>query len=557
MKIGHINTNWIRNNPVASCWFNSDWEFKHKGMYSVVLSGKARGFGALPRNCKSLATLTPILPLPEELNQFRNKPDNDVVCLEGDGFLGITLRFDISDRKAIAVKTKSRQFSTLYKVECQGFKSVLNKLYNNPMKPLTIAGKAYTINEVMQTFKGSFNNKAFEITINSNEFGVDFSTTGNGYLKALCLHIFSILVLKPLEELPEEEKAKPFRTNFLSMNQYIYTGVNRLYIVGALENLFQKTVYTPEPSPLAPADGDEDNKGRVRPTVSVRVAVPSLETVTERVFTPFSTLPFSVNLFEVSRELTRDDSLGVSTLATNNFVFPTLSELTSVFDQSDLISHSLILESRLTTYSLVPADFMGPPSAITPLEFCFYEDSKNFERVFVQSSFLGACLYEVLLQHIQSLHSSRISYRSLLFESFEQKKWFNNGLVCRKTSLKSFQKVESQFELLTTGQNPINAINTNANLMFTSEFNDSVGSFYKTNRFITCGVFTSQNELADSAYKPLFKNLERALGETIILSDFPYVALKPCFERGNLINVSNTVYFRGLVSNAGSLSIGP
>ena len=93
--------------------------------------------------------------------------------------------------------------------------------------------------------------------------------------------------------------------------------------------------------------------------------------------------------------------------------------------------------------------------------------------------------------------------------------------------------------------------------MFTSEFNDSVGSFYKTNRFITCGVFTSQNELADSAYKPLFKNLERALGETIILSDFPYVALKPCFERGNLINVSNTVYFRGLVSNAGSLSIGP
>ena len=64
-------------------------------------------------------------------------------------------------------------------------------------------------------------------------------------------------------------------------------------------------------------------------------------------------------------------------------------------------------------------------------------------------------------------------------------------------------------------------------------------------------------ELADANYKPLFKNLERALGETIIISDLPYVALKPCFERGNVVNVSNTVYFRGLVSNAGSLVAGP
>ena len=526
-------------------------------MYSVVLSGKARGFGALPRNCKSLATLTPILPLPEELNQFRNKPDNDVVCLEGDGFLGITLRFDISDRKAIGVKTKSRQFSTLYKVECQGFKSILNKFYQNNSGPVTIGETPYTINVVEQTFTGSFNGKSFKETISSQDFGRNFTTQNNNYLKALVYLVYNNYYVDSLSSSPEGTTSGFIPTSTVNVNFSNLASSTGLYVCSSLDNVFN-TATTPTNASNPSSDEPElDDKGRTKRKVVPTPAPTSLEDVPARYFNPFSALPVSFNIFQTQRPLTPETKEQVSLATLDNFIFPSVDSLNNILGSYSLVNHSLILESRLTTYSLVPKNYTGDASEITPFEFSFFEDSTNYERVFVKSSFLGACIYKVLLQYIQELHSQRISYRSLLFESYERKKWFNNGLICRKGSLKTFQKVEAQFDVLTTGQNSTDKINTNANLMFTSEFGDSVGNFYKTNRFITCTVFTSQMELADANYKPLFKNLERALGETIIISDLPYVALKPCFERGNVVNVSNTVYFRGLVSNAGSLVAGP
>jgi hypothetical protein len=89
--------------------------------------------------------------------------------------------------------------------------------------------------------------------------------------------------------------------------------------------------------------------------------------------------------------------------------------------------------------------------------------------------------------------------------------------------------------------------------MFTAEFTNYTGNFYKTNRFITCSAFNSQAEVASQEFESLFETLEKAFGEMIVLSTFPTVRLVPCFERGSIIQTSNTLYFKGLVSNAGAI----
>jgi hypothetical protein len=57
-----------------------------------------------------------------------------------------------------------------------------------------------------------------------------------------------------------------------------------------------------------------------------------------------------------------------------------------------------------------------------------------------------------------------------------------------------------------------------------------------------------------------WETLEGALGKTIVLHDIPFVALQACFLRGPIVECTEIVQLRGLVSNAGTLgpnSIGP
>lgn len=104
--------------------------------------------------------------------------------------------------------------------------------------------------------------------------------------------------------------------------------------------------------------------------------------------------------------------------------------------------------------------------------------------------------------------------------------------------------------MLFFGTSNKDAINTSANLLFSAEFNQTNSNFYKTNRYVTCSSFMEQKDLTDPAYTKLFENLEKALGSDITLCDYPKVTLKPAFHRGSVIELTNKLLFRGLVSNA-------
>jgi len=53
----------------------------------------------------------------------------------------------------------------------------------------------------------------------------------------------------------------------------------------------------------------------------------------------------------------------------------------------------------------------------------------------------------------------------------------------------------------------------------------------------------------------VWETLETALGKTIELHDIPVVHLQACFLRGPIIECTEMVQLRGLVSNAGT--VGP
>ena len=105
-----------------------------------------------------------------------------------------------------------------------------------------------------------------------------------------------------------------------------------------------------------------------------------------------------------------------------------------------------------------------------------------------------------------------------------------------------------------TGLNENDSVNMNTNLVFTAQFEEKAPNVYKTNRFITCSAFNNQSQLTtrDSKRTRLWSELERSYGEDIILSYFPLIRLVPAFSRGNVVQTTDTVFFRGFVSNAGS-----
>jgi len=116
---------------------------------------------------------------------------------------------------------------------------------------------------------------------------------------------------------------------------------------------------------------------------------------------------------------------------------------------------------------------------------------------------------------------------------------------------------EVPFKAMIVGTNPNNIVNVNPNFMLTAQFTDSLTTFYRANRYITCTAFSSMEQLSDPANSKLWRTLETAFGKKGILMDYPSVILYPCFPRGTVLECTDTVQVRGLVSNAGTQEIIP
>lgn len=219
---------------------------------------------------------------------------------------------------------------------------------------------------------------------------------------------------------------------------------------------------------------------------------------------------------------------------------------------------TLTIISRKTNYTTNVGGQNEKPLSLSqsPFVFEYFEDEQKYERAYVSTDFLGAALDKALLNYVRQAQSMRIVYNSINFCMYAKKSWKAQtgktvGAITKKAPLVSLGEKEAFFEALVGGTSTRDLVNMNTNLIFTAQFDQSVTSVYKTNRFITCSSFAEQGDLSTPEARKLWKSLEKGFGQTIVLSYYPYVALEPAFTRGKIIQTSNQVFFNGLVSNAG------
>lgn len=161
-----------------------------------------------------------------------------------------------------------------------------------------------------------------------------------------------------------------------------------------------------------------------------------------------------------------------------------------------------------------------------------------------------------VLRHVRYCHSKLIMYNTLRLTTYEKKLWGGvTQSIAQKSPLKPIGSKDITFRASVSGTNPNLDVNVNANLMFTSSFESSLTTFYRANRLLTCSPFADAEQINDPAMLQTWETLERAFGKSIVLHDVPRVALDACFSRGPILECSDIVQLRGLVSNAGT--VGP
>jgi hypothetical protein len=606
-------------------------------------------------------------------SSLRPSDPDAYVLLEGDGVLGVTLAFDVSDKKANNAKTKARVCSTLYKVECEGFKDTLNAALEGSLFSQQPKAALELLDGVTQVFSGTFNGVPIEFEVSSEDKSVGYA------LKQSNSRFEKIVCFKALEAYRNAiSPSNPYASlidnaiinQYLTINTADYSASTGLVAIKKAITVIptpgappQATPSQPTPAPASAVNANprplSTAKGRKLPEKKFTAPNPPSQSNPKPFFNLLTELPVSFTLIQVpytavdqsgwvdlvpidpatqqpfptlpavlkgpdytatatdpngdqgdvpavtslfndllsfvqglasggatataqaqsagaqssaaqqvavSASSSRISQLAnkllfnaveyskvLGTLDSNPrlqaFVIP---DFTSITDKNELDNapvHTFIIQSRYTSYRLKPrTGNVNQPNFAT---FSFFEDDKKFTRCFVDPSFLGSALYQVLFQHIRQVHSPLIYYKRLEFQSYERITWDDQGMVSTD-SLTKVHEEEAPFVGLLLGTNSSLNVNTSANLMFTVKFRKRPGVFYRTNRFITCSAFDSQMDIAQSVNNSVFNNLENGFGSDIILCQTPLVILRPCFQRGNLLEVSNTLFFQGLVSNAGS-----
>lgn len=225
--------------------------------------------------------------------------------------------------------------------------------------------------------------------------------------------------------------------------------------------------------------------------------------------------------------------------------------------------YPIIIETRPTSFEVYDTQYKIDPqnsanlipmsdtlSEEKPFSFQVFEDSESFQRIFVKPEFLAIALERDVFSCIRQLHGPKIIYNSLELTSYSQKEWDETNTYCETNPLSEFARDTIAFKASVVGLNPNDFVNHQTNLLFTAQFPESALQFYKTNRFVTCSAFPNEQAVALATPSAIFDKVEVAFGKDVGLSQGPTIKLRPIFERGNIIQLSNEVYFSGLVSNA-------
>ena len=562
---------------------------------------QGRKFKVIPKALPGLPinpSINPFLPIPPQHQIVRVGGKKQWVLLEHDGILDVAVRFNISDRKKLGINNKVRKFSSSYKVVCNNFKQVVNDYINNgfqtPVGPPNLA----SVKGIVQTFTGVYNGVKLTVSINSTEFGPNLARQLNGvdqtdrYLKVITYKFHQAwlaTINQPGFVLPVPRQnvgTAPVTDNAVTFNPESPVDSGGLFLFKTNANIFDDTPGQAGVSLTREIRPETDIEGRDEP-VAPQATTDTQENLTDGAsngFTYFSLLPLSFTILErqnfvipvlqqaaqvnqiqsdpirnavlqlssflqsIDVSINNVNSLNVFTLDPNIFNL----SLQNINGNEKIELHQLIIMDRKTEFFM---DQFNSVNSImdSPFVYTFYENVARYERCYVDASYLAACMDVVLLQHIRKTHSMRIIYNSIEFVSYQKKVWYNTEeSFCKKIPLKNIDKKSIPFNALVSGEFPGENVNTNANLMFTAIFTNTQGVFFRTNRFITSSAFSNQAEIQDLGVRSLWESLERALSSSILISAYPLVGLVPCFSRGEIIQVSQSVLFKGLVSNSGS-----
>lgn len=139
-------------------------------------------------------------------------------------------------------------------------------------------------------------------------------------------------------------------------------------------------------------------------------------------------------------------------------------------------THTVTLISRHTDFAVTrdPGNEMVTNSFQPNFLFSFFENSTQFDRVYVNSEYLAAGLEADVLRHVRYCHSKLIMYNTLRLTTYEKKLWGGvTQSIAQKSPLKPIGSKDITFRASVSGTNPNLDVNVNANLMFTSSFESS------------------------------------------------------------------------------------
>jgi hypothetical protein len=352
------------------------------------------GFGPRIVYCKSsleenAITLDPFQPVPEDFKILRNQKKSDSLCLESGGLLGVTLKFQISDKKALNVKTKGRQFSVLYKVEAEDFKNVLNLGLTKGLVKQISVDKAYGLGQIQQVFSGSINNVSLKVSFTYEKMGDGFTTDRRKFLKVLSSKFLHEYFKKLCIDDPTLNFDQLCKDNFIEFFNGDWFLTNGLGCLGPLSEIFTKGQQkrNEENTSILPMDVVSRGREKVE-EISTPLSSPGKK-IPENFFNSFADLPFALTLLTVEKPSSANL---FSTTSTPSPFEISPNEFNNSVSQQNYKKFSLILENRTTNYQLVLEGENGIIPTTNHLTFSYYEDGEFFERVFVSPNFLSSCL---------------------------------------------------------------------------------------------------------------------------------------------------------------------
>lgn len=511
------------------------------------------GFGIKSVSCS--ASLHPAYPLEETHDILRASSPEDYVLLEDQGLLGVQFNFSISDRKSLGVKSKSRQLKLLYKVDTASFKTFLNNHFNTFFNIVASGSKQCDIKAFEQTFEGTINGTPFQVKLGKDELNDLFDPNNENYMKAVIYKIFESYSNKIMASNVSDIRKEQIQRSKVVINEKKLEDSYGLVLVSPTANLFAdaEEIEEREQTPSSLLDGDPKSRKKI---IKKKIAPPGIPLEKgKNLFNVFSSLPISVTVVEDSKNATAKTKFFASETELKDIYARFLSS-PGARPELTVPTFNIIIENRLTSFEVFEPSLHEKNDDL-PFSFAFYEDSIQYQRIYVQADYLTALLDKVVFNSVRQTHCPRIVYKSVKYFSYERKNWKADGDFCSGKGLTCFDEREFAFKKLILGQNENDFVNVSTNLMFTAQFPQDINSFYRPNRFITCSAFGSQADVVNQQSSELWESLEKGFGDTLVVSDFPFVKLTPAFKRGPVVQTSSQLTFQGLVSNAASKESSP